>query len=167
MKLGHIVKYHYIFVKFNNGRYRTMPSGVMVLWLWKFNILNNVRSLSWIVLIRILWNLVTLLSTMISFLKFDNGLYCTMPSGVMALCLWKFIIWNNVRSLNQIVLIRILWNLVTLFSFIMSSSSSLMIHITLCNQLWPFVDENSPFEMTSLSKLNSFYLNFMKLGHIV
>ena len=28
MKLGHIVKYHYVFVKFDNVLYRTMPSGV-------------------------------------------------------------------------------------------------------------------------------------------
>ena len=35
---------------------------------------------------------------------------------------------NDVRSLNQI-LIRILWNLVTLFSTIMSSSSLIIVHI--------------------------------------
>ena len=33
MKLGHIVKYHDVFFKFNNGPYRTMPSVVMALCL--------------------------------------------------------------------------------------------------------------------------------------
>ena len=68
MKLGHIVKYHDVFFKFSNGSYRTMLSVVMALCLWKFTIFKDVRSLSQIVLIRILWHLVTLLSTMMSFL---------------------------------------------------------------------------------------------------
>ena len=38
MKLGHIVKYHDVFFKFNNGPYRTMLSVVMALCLWKFTI---------------------------------------------------------------------------------------------------------------------------------
>ena len=33
MKLGHIVKYHDVFFKFNNGPYCTMPSVVMALCL--------------------------------------------------------------------------------------------------------------------------------------
>ena len=33
MKLGHIVKYHDIFFKFDNGPYRTRPSVVMALCL--------------------------------------------------------------------------------------------------------------------------------------
>ena len=53
-------------------------------------------------------------SAMMAFFKFDNGPYRTMLSVVMALCVWKFTIWNDVR--------------------------------------W---------------KLNIFYQNFMKLGHIV
>ena len=36
---------------------------------------------------------------------------------------------DDVRSLNQIILIRILFNLVTLFNTIMSSSSSIMVYI--------------------------------------
>ena len=41
---------------------------------------------------------------------------------------------NNVHSLSQIVLIRIIWNLVTVFSTIMSSSSWIMVHIAPCLQ---------------------------------
>ena len=66
MKLGHIVKYHDVFFMFDNGPYRTMLSAVMALCLWKFTVLNDVGSLSQIVLIWILWNFVTLLSTMMS-----------------------------------------------------------------------------------------------------
>ena len=33
MKLGHIVKYHDVFFKFDNGPYRTMFSVAMTLWL--------------------------------------------------------------------------------------------------------------------------------------
>ena len=33
IKLGHIVKYHDVFLKLDNGPYRTMPSGVMALCL--------------------------------------------------------------------------------------------------------------------------------------
>ena len=33
MKLGHIVKYYNVFFKFDNGSYRTLPSGVMTLCL--------------------------------------------------------------------------------------------------------------------------------------
>ena len=51
MKLGHIVKYYDVFFKFDNGPYRTMLSAVMGLCLWKFTVLNDVCSLSWIVLI--------------------------------------------------------------------------------------------------------------------
>ena len=80
MKLGHIVKYHDVFFKFDNGPYRTMLSAVVVpllstmmsssssimghiapcfqqLWPFvyeKITVLNNVRSLSRKVLIRIL-----------------------------------------------------------------------------------------------------------------
>ena len=140
---------------------------------------DDVRSLTRIFFIKIVWNLVTLFSTMMSssssimvnitpgfqellpfvyensrrplsnsnifhqifmklghivkyhdvFFKFDNSLYRTRLSRVMALCLWKFTIWNDVHSLTRIFFIRILWNLVTLLSTIMSSSSSIIIHI--------------------------------------
>ena len=63
------------------------------------------------------------------FVKFDNGLYRTRLSVVMALCLWKITVLNDVRSLTRIFFTRILWNLVTLFSIIMSSSSSIMVYI--------------------------------------
>ena len=47
----------------------------------------------------------------------------------------------------------------------MSSSSSIMVHITPgFQELWPFVYENS---RRPLSNLNIFYQIFMKLGHIV
>ena len=140
---------------------------------------DNVRSLTRIFFIRILWNLVTLFSTMLSssssimvniapgfqelwplvyensrrplsnsnifyqifmkighivkhhivFFKFNDGPYRTRLSRVMALCLWKFTIWNDVRSLTRIFFIRILWNLVTLLSTMMSSSSLIMVNI--------------------------------------
>ena len=50
MKLGHIVKVHDVFFKFDNGPYRTLLFVVMTLCLWKFTILNDVRSLSLIFL---------------------------------------------------------------------------------------------------------------------
>ena len=57
----------------------------------------------------------------------------------------------------------------TSFSIIMSSSSSIMVHIAPCFQeLWSFIYENSHFKtMSVVSKLNSFDRNFMKLGHII
>ena len=92
------------------------------------------------------------------FFKFDNGPYRTMPSVVMALCLWKFTIWNNVRSLSRIFFFRILWNLVTLFSTMMSSSSSIMVNIWLQSfktfnlakkPLIAFILINKPLNFTS------------------
>ena len=101
---------------------------------------NDVHSLTRILLIRILWNLVTLFSTIShhafssygplfmkihhlkrcplsksnSFdqnfmilgyiVKYHNDPYRTMLSVVMALCLWKFTIWNDVCSLSRIFL---------------------------------------------------------------
>ena len=135
------------------------------------SVTNNVHSLSWLLLIRILWNLVTLFSTMMSSSMFDNGPYLTMLSVVMALCLWKFTIWKDVHSLSGIFLIRMLWNLVTLFSTMMSSSSSIMVHIAPCFQysvvmalcLW----KNHHLKRYPLSKSNIFDQNFMKLGHNV
>ena len=112
--------------------------------------LKDVRSLSWIFFIGILWKLVLLFSTIKYFLKFDNGPYRTMASGVMALWLWKYTILNNVHSLSWIHLTRILWNLVTLLSTMMFSSSLIMVYITPCFQeLWLFVYVKSPFEMMS------------------
>ena len=144
MKLGHIVKYHAVFFKFNNGPYPTMLSVVMALCLWKFTILNDVRSLSRIFFIRILWKYGDV------FFKFDNGPYRTMLSAIMALCLWKFTVLNDVRSLSQIVLIRILWNFVTLLSTMMSSSSLIMVYMTPCfKELLPLVYEKSSVKTTS------------------
>ena len=55
---------------------------------------------------------------------------------------------TSMSHLCRIVLIRILWNLVTLFSTIISSSLSIMVYIAPCLQeLWPFV--YSPFETMS------------------
>ena len=66
-----------------------------------------------------------------------------------AICM--YVTHNDVRSLSQIVLSRILWNLVTLFSTIMSSSSSMMVHIASCLQeLWPFVYKNWPVKLSAL-----------------
>ena len=43
-----------------------------------------------------------------NFFRYDNSLYCTMPSGIMALCSWKFTIFYGLRSISPVVLIRIL-----------------------------------------------------------
>ena len=168
-----------------------------------------------ILLIRILWNLVTLFSTIMSssssimvqafssygplfmkihrfkrcplsnsnifyqnfmtlghiveyhnvFFKFNNGPYHTRLSVVMALCLWKFTILNDVCSLTQIFFIRILWNLVTLFSTIMSSSSSIMVQAF--SSYGPLFMKIHRFKRCPLSNSNIFYQNFMTLGHIV
>ena len=98
MKLGHIVKYHNLLIQ-DNDPYGTTPSGVIALCLWKFTIWNDVSSLWWIILIRILWNLVTSFITNV-FFKFKNGPYHTMPSGVIALCSWKFAIYMNLAKVG-------------------------------------------------------------------
>ena len=72
---------------------------------------------------------------------------------------------DDAPSLTRIFFIRILWNLVTLLSTMMSSSSSIMVHIAPgFQELLPFVYENS---WRPLSYSNIFYQIFMKLGHIV
>ena len=84
------------------------------------------------------------------FFMFNNGPYCTMLSAVMALCLWKFTVLNDVRSLGRIVLIRILLNFVTLFSTMISSSSLIMVYMAPCfKELSPLVYEKSSVETTS------------------
>ena len=96
---------------------------------WKFTVRKHVHSLSWIVLIRILWNLVTLFSTIMS----SSSLIMV---HITPYAFWSYCpllpIWKNGGSLSQIVLIRILWNLVTWFSTIMSSSSLIMVHMAPC-----------------------------------
>ena len=145
MKLGHIVKYHDVFFKFDNGPYRTMLSVVMALCLWNFNVLNDVRSLSRILLIRILWNLVTLFSTLMSSSSLIMVYMAPCFKELLSLVLWKIVCWNDVCSLRWIVLTIILWNLVTLLSTIMSSSFR-MAHIAFCLQeLVPFVNDISLF----------------------
>ena len=140
MKLNHIVKYHDVFFKFDNCPYRTMLLAVMALCLLKFTVLNDVHSWRWIVLIRILWNLVILFSAMMS-----SSSSITVHIVPCFWQLWPFVyleftVLNDVHSWRWIVLIRILWNLVTLFSTMISSSSSIMVHIAPCFwQLWPFV----------------------------
>ena len=92
--------------------------------------------------------------------KFDNGPYRTMLSVVMALWLWKFTIWNDVGSLSRIVLIRILWNFVTLLSTMMSSSSLIMVYRAPCfKELLPLDYENCLLKRRLLSKMNSFNYN--------
>ena len=59
MKLGHIVKYHDVF--FDNDPYRTMFSGVMTLFSFKFINLDVVRSINPVKLIT------TMLDTKMSF----------------------------------------------------------------------------------------------------
>ena len=54
MKLGHNVKYHNVYFKFDNGPYHTRLSVVMAPCLLKFTVLNKVRSLTQIFFIRIL-----------------------------------------------------------------------------------------------------------------
>ena len=78
MKLCHIVKYHDVFLKIDYSPYRTMLSAIMALCLLKFTVLNDVCSLRWIVLIRILWNLGQIVKYQDVFFKLYNGLYGTM-----------------------------------------------------------------------------------------
>ena len=149
MEHGHIVSYQDVFFKFHNGPYRNMLSVVMALCLWKFTIWNDVRSLT-----RIFYQNFMKLGYIVKyhnvFFNFNNGPYRTRLSVVMALSLWKFTLLNDIRSLTRIFLIRSLWNLVTLFSTMVSSSCLIMVHIAPCFQeLWPFVYENSPFETMS------------------
>ena len=74
---------------------------------------------------------------------------------------------NDVRSLRRIVMIRILWTLVSLFSSMMSSSSSIMVHTApSLQESWPFVYEKSQFE-TKPALSNTLDQNSMKVGHIV
>ena len=84
------------------------------------------------------------------FFKFENSPYRTMPLAVMALCLWKLTVLNDVRSLSRILLIRILWNFVTLLSTMMSSSSLIMVYMAPCfKELLPLNYETSLVETTS------------------
>ena len=87
MKLGHIVKYHNVFFKFDYGLYGTMLSVAMALCLCKFTILNDVRSVTRIFFMRIFMKLSHIFKYRDVFFKFENGLYPTMLSAVMALCL--------------------------------------------------------------------------------
>ena len=128
---------------------------------------NDVRSLSQILSIRVLWNLVTLFSTMTS-LSSSIMVHIALAFSSYGPLFMKFTIWNDVRSLSRIVLIRILWILVTSFSIMMSFSSSIMVHIAPCfQQLWPFFMIIHRFKWCPFSKSNSFDQNFMKLCHIV
>ena len=114
MKIGHIVLYHDVFFKFDNGLYRTMLSAVMALCSLKFTVLNDVRSLSWIVLIRVLWNLVTLFSTRMS--SSSLIMVYMAPCFNELLPLLYETLSVEVCDLRWIVLIIILWNLVILLS---------------------------------------------------
>ena len=80
MKLGHIVKYHDIFFKFDNGPYLTILQE-----LWPFVYENSLFKWclhsKWNSLIRILWNFVTLFSTMMSSSSFVC-LFCCFTSQV-------------------------------------------------------------------------------------
>ena len=146
MKLGHIVQYHDVFFKLDNGPYHTRLSAVKALCLWKFTVLKDVRSPTQIFFIRILWNLVTLFSTIISS---SSSIMVHITPGFQQL--WPFVhenspFWTRCPLSNSNIFIRILWNLVTFFSTVMSSSSSIMVHVAPGLQhLWPFVYENSPF----------------------
>ena len=78
---------------------------------------------------------------------------------------------DDVRSLTRILFIRILCNLVTLFSTMMSCSSLIMVHIAPGFQeliiIGPLFMKIHHFKRRPLSNSNIFYQNFMKLGHIV
>ena len=75
----------------------------------------------------------------------QNKISMSMELGHIVTSVFSYI---SMSYLCRIVLIRILWNLVTLFSTIISSSLSIMVFIAPCLQeLWPFV--YSPFETMS------------------
>ena len=120
-----------------------MLSAVKALCFWKFTVLNDVHSLSRIVSIRILWNFVTLFSTMISSSSLIMVYMTPCFKELLPFSLWKLVGWNDVCSLRWIIFIIILWNLVTLLSTIMSSSFR-RVHIASCLQeLLPFVNDHS------------------------
>ena len=104
----------------------------MTLCLWQFAVFNDVRSLSRILVIRILWNLVKLFSTMMSSSSLIMVYMAPCFKELLSLVYEKFsIVKKNVCFLRWIVLIIILWNLVTLLGTIMSSSFR-MAHIAPC-----------------------------------
>ena len=92
---------------FDNGPYRTMLSGVMALCLWKFTVLIDVRSLKSNSFDQNFMKLGHIVKYHDVFF-FDNGPYCTMLSGVMTLCSFKFIILDGVQSINPVKLITTL-----------------------------------------------------------
>ena len=103
-----------------------------------------------------------------AFFKFDNGPYRIRLSVVMALCWWKFTVLNDVGSLTR-----------TFFSEFYETGSHCLIPWCLL-QVWywsishhafssygPLFMKIHCFKWCPLSNSNTFYQNFMKLGHIV
>ena len=73
---------------------------------------------------------------------------------------------NDIRSLSRILIFWILRNFVTLFSTMMSSSRSIMVHITPCFQYRSYGSlfmKIHHLKRCPLSKSNTFEQNFMKL----
>ena len=94
----------------------------------------------------------------------QNKISMSMELGHIVTSVFSYI---NMSYLCRIVLIRILWNLVTLFSTIISSSLSIMVFIAPCLQELPY----GPLfihhlKQCPLSKSNTLAQNFMKLGHM-
>ena len=130
-----------------------MLSVVMALCLWKFTIWNDVSSLKSNIFYQNFMKLSHIIKYHNVFFKSKNGPYHNLLSVVMALCIWKITVLNDLCSLSRIVLIRILWNFVTLFSTMMFSSSLIMIYMAPCfKELLPFVNDNS---LLALSLVNA------------
>ena len=87
MKLGHIVKYHNVFFKFDNGPYHTRLLVVMALFLMKFHRFKRCPLSSSNIFDQNFMKLGHIVKYHDVFFKFDNGPYCIMLSRVMALCL--------------------------------------------------------------------------------
>ena len=65
------------------------------------------------------------------FLEFDNVLYGSMPSWVIALCWWKIQNFYNVLSLNRVIMIRTVSNLFALLSTMMPFPRSNVVYIAI------------------------------------
>ena len=125
--------------------------------------LKRCRSLSCILLIRI----------------YETWSHCWVPWCLLQVRYWSILdqafssygpSFMKIQHLKRWPLSKLytfdqnFMNLVTLFSTMMSSSTSITVHITPCFQyFWPFVYENSPFVTMSLSKLYTFDQNLWNL----
>ena len=100
------------------------------------------------------------------FLDLHNGPYCTMPSGVIALCSWCSV-FDVVTSLNRVIWIRTSWSLITMLIPKRLSSYKMVYITSLLQELLPFVHEILLILWCRNSNSSNLKWNFIKLGHNV